>query len=109
MVPFFKKKAIFFIESIDQYRPEASRLRRIFSSFKANKKKIVLFPDTQVCPFYSSQEYHKLSMKKFTYSNSKDYPTFVSSLEKFLSCNFFDDVIIVADDFLQGIVRDMQI
>jgi 7-cyano-7-deazaguanine tRNA-ribosyltransferase len=141
--PFFKKKAIFFIESIDQYRPEASRLRRIFSSFKTNKKKIVLFPDTQVSPFYSSQEYHKLSrkfsdylicaynpfigiipteisdiypaahklisMKRFTYSNRKDYPTFVSSLEKFLSCNFFDDVIIVADDFMQGVVRDMQI
>ena len=141
--PFFKKKAIFFIESIDQYRPEASRLRRIFSSFKTNKKKIVLFPDTQVSPFYSSQEYHKLSskfsdylicaynpfigiipteisdiypaahklisMKRFTYSNRKDYPTFVSSLEKFLSCNFFDDVIIVADDFMQGVVHDMQI
>jgi 7-cyano-7-deazaguanine tRNA-ribosyltransferase len=141
--PFFKKKGIFFIESIDQYRPEASRLRRIFSSFKTNKKKIVLFPDTQVSPFYSSQEYHKLSrkfsdylicaynpfigiipteisdiypaahklisMKRFTYSNRKDYPTFVSSLEKFLSCNFFDDVIIVADDFMQGVVRDMKI
>jgi 7-cyano-7-deazaguanine tRNA-ribosyltransferase len=141
--PFFKKKAIFFIESIDQYRPEASRLRRIFSSFKTNKKKIVLFPDTQVSPFYRSQEYHKLSrkfsdylicaynpfigiipteisdiypaahklisMKRFTYSNRKDYPTFVSSFEKFLSCNFFDDVIIVADDFMQGVVRDTQI
>lgn len=141
--PFFKKKAIFFIESIDQYRPEASRLRRIFSSFKTNKKKIVLFPDTQVSPFYSSQEYHKLSrkfsdylicaynpfigiipteisdiypaahklisMKRFTYSNRKDYPTFVSSLEKFLSCNFFDDVIIVADDFMEGVVHDIQI
>jgi 7-cyano-7-deazaguanine tRNA-ribosyltransferase len=141
--PFFKKKAIFFIEPIDQYRPEASRLRRIFSSFKTNKKKIVLFPDTQVSPFYSSQEYHKLSrkfsdhlicaynpfigiipseisdiypaahklisMKRFTYINRKDYPTFVSSLEKFLSSNIFDDVIIVADDFMQGVVRDMQI
>jgi 2-C-methyl-D-erythritol 4-phosphate cytidylyltransferase len=48
-------------------------------------------------------------MKRFTYSNRKDYPTFVSSLEKFLSCNFFDEVIIVADDFMQGVVRDMQI
>jgi 7-cyano-7-deazaguanine tRNA-ribosyltransferase len=141
--PFFKKKAIYFIESIDQHRPEASRLRRIFSSFKTNTKKIVLFPDTQISPFYCSQEYHKLSKKfsdylicaynpfigiipteisdiypaahkliskkKFTYNDSKDYPTFLSSIEKFLSCNFFDDVIIVADDFMQGIVDGMQI
>jgi len=141
--PLFKKKAIFFMESIDQYRPEACRIRRIFSSFSTNKKKIVLFPDTQVSPFYCSQEYFKLSKKfsdyqicaynpfigiipieisdiypvahnlitrkKFDFHNSKDYPTFVSSLEKFLSCNFFDDVIIVADDFMQGIIQDIQI
>ena len=141
--PLFKKKAIFFMESIDQYRPEACRIRRIFSSFSTNKKKIVLFPDTQVSPFYCSQEYFKLSKKfsdyqicaynpfigiipieisdiypvahnlitrkKFDFNNSKDYPTFVSSLEKFLSCNFFDDVIIVADDFMQGIIQDIQI
>jgi 7-cyano-7-deazaguanine tRNA-ribosyltransferase len=61
--PLFKKKAIFFMESIDQYRPEACRIRRIFSSFGTNKKKIVLFPDTQVSPFYCSQEYFDLSKK----------------------------------------------
>jgi 7-cyano-7-deazaguanine tRNA-ribosyltransferase len=141
--PLFKKKAIFFMESIDQYRPEASRIRRIFSSFSTNKKKIVLFPDTQVSPFYCSQEYFDLSKKfsdyqictynpfigiipieisdiypvahnlitrkKFNFNNSKDYPTFVTSLEKFLSSNFFDDVIIVADDFMQGIIQDVKI
>ncbi|HEY9398411.1 MAG TPA: tRNA guanosine(15) transglycosylase TgtA [Nitrososphaeraceae archaeon] len=141
--PLFKKKAIFFMESIDQYRPEASRLKRIFSSFRTNKKKIILFPDTQVSPFYCSQEYQRLSKKysdyqicaynpfigiipaeisdiypaahnlisnkKFNFNNNKEYPTFVSSLEKFLSCNFFDDVIIVADDFMQGIVHDIPI
>jgi len=141
--PLFKKKAIFFMESIDQYRPEACRIRRIFSSFGTNKKKIVLFPDTQVSPFYCSQEYFDLSKKfsdyqictynpfigiipieisdiypvahnlitrkKFNFNNGKDYPTFVTSLEKFLSCNFFDDVIIVADDFMQGIIQDVQI
>jgi 7-cyano-7-deazaguanine tRNA-ribosyltransferase len=141
--PLFKKKAIFFMESIDQYRPEACRIRRIFSSFGTNKKKIVLFPDTQVSPFYCSQEYFDLSKKfsdyqictynpfigiipieisdiypvahnlitrkKFNFNNSKDYPTFVTSLEKFLSCNFFDDVIIVADDFMQWIIQDVKI
>jgi 7-cyano-7-deazaguanine tRNA-ribosyltransferase len=140
--PVFKKKAIFFMESFDQYRPEASRIRRIFSSYRTKKNKILLFPDTQVAPFYCSQEYHKLSRKysdyqicaynpfigiipseisdiypaahnliskKFNFNSSKDYPTFVSSLEKFLACNFFDDVIIIADDFMQGIVHDIQI
>ena len=140
--PFFKKKAIFFMDSIDQYRPEVSRLRRIFSSFETNTKKLVLFPDTQISPFYCSQEYHKLSKKfsdylicaynpfigiipseisdiypaahnliskkRFTRDDGKDYPTFLGSFEKFLSCNFFDDVIIVADDFMQGIVDDMR-
>jgi 7-cyano-7-deazaguanine tRNA-ribosyltransferase len=141
--PLYKKKAIFFMESIDQYRPEASRIRRILSSFRTDKKKIVLFPDTEVSPFYCSQEYFKLSKKfsdyqicaynpfigiipieisdiypvahnviskkKFNCNSSKDYPTFVSSLQEFLSCNFFDEILIVADDFMQGIIQDIQI
>jgi 7-cyano-7-deazaguanine tRNA-ribosyltransferase len=141
--PVFKKKAIFFIESIDQYRPEACRVRKIFSSFSTDKKKIFLFPDTQVSPFYCSHEYHKLSSKfsdsqicaynpfigiipseisdvypaahnlisrkKFDLNNAKDYPTFVTSLENFLSRNFFDEVIVVADDFMQGIIQDIHI
>lgn len=131
------------MESIDQYRPEACRVRKIFSSFSTDKKKIILFPDTQVSPFYSSQEYRKLSSKfpdsqicaynpfigiipseisdvypsahnlisrkKFDFNNDKDYPTFVNSLENFLSHNFFDDVIVVADNFMQGIIQDINI
>ena len=141
--PLYKKKAIFFMESSDQYRPEASRIRRILSTFRTDKKKIVLFPDTEVSPFYCSQEYFKLSKKfsdyqicaynpfigiipieisdiypvahnviskkKFNCNSSKDYPTFVSSLQEFLSCNFFDEILIVADDFMQGIIQDIQI
>ena len=141
--PLYKKKAIFFMESIDQYRPEASRIRRILSTFRTDKKKIVLFPDTEVSPFYCSQEYFRLSKKfsdyqicaynpfigiipieisdiypvahnviskkKFNCNSSKDYPTFVSSLQEFLSCNFFDEILIVADDFMQGIIQDIQI
>ena len=141
--PLFKKKAIFFMDSIDQYRPEASRLRRVFNSFSTNKKKLVLYPDTQVSPFYCTQEYHKLSMRfsdyqicaynpfigiipaeisdlypaahnliskrKYEFGNSNEYPTFVNSLEKFLSNNSFDDVIIVADEFLDSILRNLQL
>jgi 7-cyano-7-deazaguanine tRNA-ribosyltransferase len=141
--PIFKKKAVFFMETIDQYRPEASRIRKIFDSFRTNKKKIILFPDTHVSPFYTSHEYHKLynkfsdyqicaynpfigiipseisdiypaahnliSKKKFNIHSSEDYPTFVSSFEKFLSYNYFDDVIIIADEFMQGIVHETNI
>jgi 7-cyano-7-deazaguanine tRNA-ribosyltransferase len=138
--PLFKKKAIFFMETIDQYRPEASRIRKIFDSFRTNKKKIILYPDTQVSPFYTSHEYHKLyskfsdyqicaynpfigiipaeisdiypaahnliSKKKFNSNNPKEYPTFVSSFENFLSRTNFDDIIIIADEFMQQIVRE---
>lgn len=141
--PLFKKKAVFFMDPIDQYRPEASRLRKVFDSFSTNKKKLVLYPDTQVSPFYCSQEYHKLSKRfsdyqicaynpfigiipaevsdiypaahnliskrKYEFGNSNEYPTFVSSLKKFLSNNSFDDVIIVADEFLDSILRNLHL
>ena len=51
--PLFKKKAVFFMDSIDQYRPEASRLRKVFNSFSTNKKKLVLYPDTRCLPYCS--------------------------------------------------------
>jgi hypothetical protein len=38
-------------------------------------------------------------------NSAKEYPTFVSSFEKFLSHSYFDDVIVVADEFMQGIVH----
>jgi 7-cyano-7-deazaguanine tRNA-ribosyltransferase len=138
--PIFKKKAIFFMETFDQYRPEASRIRNIFDSFRTNKKKMVLYPDTQVSPFYSSLEYHKLykkfsdyqicaynpfigiipaeisdiypaahnliSKKKFNLPNAKDYPTFVSSFEKLLSHDYLDEIIIIADEFMERIVHE---
>ena len=138
--PIFKKKAIFFMETSDQYRPEASRIRRIFDSFSTNKKKIVLYPDTQVSPFYSSHEYHKLykkfsdfqicaynpflgiipaeisdiypaahkliAKKKYNLHDAKDYPTFVSSFEKILTHDYFDEIIIIADEFMRGIIRE---
>jgi 7-cyano-7-deazaguanine tRNA-ribosyltransferase len=141
--PIFKKKAIFFMETSDQYRPEASRIRRIFDSFSTNKKKIILYPDTQVSPFYSSHEYHKLykkfsdfqicaynpfigiipaeisdiypaahnliAKKKFNLHDAKDYPTFVGSFEKILTHDYFDEIIIIADEFMQGIIHETNI
>jgi 7-cyano-7-deazaguanine tRNA-ribosyltransferase len=131
------------MDSVDQYRPEASRLRKVFNSFRTNKKKLILYPDTEVSPFYCSREYHKLSMKfsdhqicaynpfigiipaeisdifpaahnliskrKYESGNSNEYPTFVNSFEKFLSNNSFDDVIIVTDEFLDIVLRGLQL
>lgn len=128
------------METFDQYRPEASRIRNIFDSFRTNKKKIILYPDTQVSPFYSSREYHKLykkfsdyqicsynpfigiipaeisdiypaahnliSKKKFNLHNAKDYPTFMNSFEKLLSHHYFDEIIIIEDEFMKGIVHE---
>jgi 7-cyano-7-deazaguanine tRNA-ribosyltransferase len=47
-----------------------------------------------------------ISIKKFNIHDAKAYPTFVSSFEKLLSHNYYDDVIIIADEFMQGIVHE---
>ena len=39
----------------------------------------------------------------------KDYPTFMSSFEKLLSHNYFDDVIIIADEFMHGIIHEINL
>lgn len=50
-----------------------------------------------------------ISKRKIEFGNSNEYPTFVNSLEKFLSNNSFDDVIIVVDEFLDSILRDLKL
>jgi 7-cyano-7-deazaguanine tRNA-ribosyltransferase len=60
----FKKKAIFFNGPQDQYRPEALRFRKMITQFKTRKKgDLILFPEGQVSPFYTSQAFLKLSKK----------------------------------------------
>ncbi|MGC1928878.1 MAG: tRNA guanosine(15) transglycosylase TgtA, partial [Candidatus Nitrosopolaris sp.] len=47
--PLFKDKAVFLYESIDQYRPEAIRFRRIVSTFRSVvKRNLVLYPIMQL-------------------------------------------------------------
>jgi 7-cyano-7-deazaguanine tRNA-ribosyltransferase len=136
--PMFKEKAIFFYEPVDQYRPEARRFRRMAASFATHKKKLVLCPEGELHPFYSTRGFKDLA-KKFpdaqicSYSpflgiipaeisdvfpashnvatrashRPQDYPTFVESLNNFAAK--FDDVVIVADDFIKGAAQAAKI
>jgi 7-cyano-7-deazaguanine tRNA-ribosyltransferase len=102
------------------------------SAFKSGKKKLVLFPEGEVHPFYSTRGFKELA-KKFpgaqicTYNpflgvipaeisdvfpashnltsrlarKIEDYPSFIESLNAFLANNGFDEVIVVADDFIK--------
>ena len=140
--PLFKKKAIFLYDSLDQYRPEARRFRKIVSEFRSSKskKKLILYPESQIHPFYTTQDFFQI-VKKFpnaqicTYNpflgiipaeisdifpaahnvvsksttihhQAQDYPSFIESLNGFLSVNRFEDITIVADHFMHQIVDD---
>jgi 7-cyano-7-deazaguanine tRNA-ribosyltransferase len=62
--PLFKKRAIYFYEPLDQYRPEAGRFRKMIQRFKTRKKgNLIIFPEGQMAPFYVSQAFLKLSAK----------------------------------------------
>jgi 7-cyano-7-deazaguanine tRNA-ribosyltransferase len=140
--PLFKEKAVFLYDSLDQYRPEARRFRKIVSEFRSskNKKKLILYPESHLHPFYSTQNFLQI-VKKFpnaqicTYNpflgiipaeisdifpaahnliskstiihhQAQDYPSFIESLNGFLSVNRFEDITIVADHFMHQIVDD---
>jgi 7-cyano-7-deazaguanine tRNA-ribosyltransferase len=53
--PLFKEKAIFFYDYIDQYRPEAKRYRKMAAEFQTKKKKLILCPEGEIHPFYSTK------------------------------------------------------
>lgn len=143
--PKFKKKAMFMYEPLDQYRPEAERFRRMVTDFKSvnTKQKLVLYPESDIHPFYTSPQYfriakrlpdaqvctynrflgvipaeisdifpaaHILYIKNYPVKPQiEDYPAFKVSLEKFLSKNYFNEVIIVADEFIKEVLKDSKI
>jgi 7-cyano-7-deazaguanine tRNA-ribosyltransferase len=53
--PAFKEKAIYFYEPLDQHRPEARRYRKMVSQFTSKKRRLVLCPETDLHPFYSTR------------------------------------------------------
>lgn len=134
--PIFKEKAVYFFDAIDQHRPEARRFRDKVAGFRSAKKKLVLFPEGEVHPFYSTKGFKELA-KKFpdaqicTYNpflgvipseisdifpashnltarlerRADDYPEFQSSISKFVANNNFEEIVIVADRFMQQVAK----
>ncbi len=57
--PAFKEKAVYLYEPIDQHRPEAKRYRKIVSQYKSQKRRLVLCPETDLHPFYSTRSFRE--------------------------------------------------
>lgn len=77
--PLFKDKAIFFYDPIDQHRPEAKRFRRTvatFQSSKKKKKKLIVCPEDEVHPLYSTITYKNI-VKKFPDAQICSYSPFL--------------------------------
>jgi 7-cyano-7-deazaguanine tRNA-ribosyltransferase len=83
----FKEKAVFFYDPIDQYRPEAKHFRNIvskFASLKNKKKKLVLYPDSDIHPFYSTRIFLQL-IKKFPDAQICTYSPFLGIIPSEIS------------------------
>ena len=138
--PFFKHKAILLYGPIDQYRPEAIRFKRIAAEFRSTfNKNLVLFPTTELQPFYVTREFiglvqkypesqicvynrflgiipveicdifpvaHHLNFAPRNVKNAIDYPTFTESLSTFLATNSFENIIIIADEFMKNVISN---
>ena len=77
--PLFKGKALFMFDPLDQYRPEAKRFRRMVSNFRSPKykrKRLVLYPELDIHPFYSSTTFVNLT-KKFPDAQICTYSPFL--------------------------------
>jgi 7-cyano-7-deazaguanine tRNA-ribosyltransferase len=73
----FKEKAIFLFEAIDQYRPEVRRFQNMVYNFRSkNKDKLILYPETNVHPFYCTKEYRAL-IEKFDNAQICTYNPFL--------------------------------
>ena len=76
--PLFKEKAVFLYDPVDQYRPEARRFRKIVSEFRSskNKKKLILYPESHIHPFYSTKDFLQI-VKKFPNTQICTYNPFL--------------------------------
>jgi 7-cyano-7-deazaguanine tRNA-ribosyltransferase len=128
--PLFKERAIFFYDPIDQHRPEARRFRRAAAGFQSYKKKLILCPEGEVHPFYSTKSYREV-VKRFPDAQVCSYSPFLGIIPAEISDVFpashnlatrsghrpedyptfveslkefagrFEEVVIVADDFME--------
>ena len=75
--PLFKEKAIFFYDPTDQHRPEAKRFRKTVATFQSSKKKkLILCPEDEIHPFYSTTSYKDI-VKKFPDAQVCSYSPFL--------------------------------
>jgi 7-cyano-7-deazaguanine tRNA-ribosyltransferase len=128
--PLFKERAIFFHGPIDQHRPEAKRFRRTVSAFRSRRSRLVLCPEGQVNPFYSTKIYREV-VKRFPDAQVCSYSPFLGIIPAEISDVFpashnlaarldhraedyptfveslkefagkFEDITIIADDFMK--------
>ncbi len=128
--PLFKERAIFFYDPIDQHRPEAKRFRRAAKGFRSTKKKLVLCPEGEVHPFYSTRSYREV-VKKFPDAQVCSYSPFLGIIPAEISDVFpashnlatksghrpedyptfieslkefacrFEEIVIMADNFME--------
>jgi len=128
--PLFKEKAIFFYGPMDQHRPEARRFRRAVSGFQSKKKKLILCPEGELHPFYSTRSYREI-VKRFPDAQVCSYSPFLGIIPAEISDIFpashnlatrwghrtedyptfveslrefagrFEQVAIIADDFME--------
>jgi 7-cyano-7-deazaguanine tRNA-ribosyltransferase len=72
----FKEKALFLFDAIDQYRPEVRRFQNIVSNFRSKNKKLILYPEPNIHPFYCTKEYGRL-LKRFKNAQICTYNPFL--------------------------------
>ena len=132
--PLFKERALFFYDAIDQHRPEARRFRRSVASFQSRTKKLVLCPEGQLHPFYSTRIYREM-VKRFSDAQICSYNPFLGIIPAEISDVYpashnlttrsehrpddyptfieslkefagkYEETIIVADDFMKQAVK----
>lgn len=61
--PRFKERAMFLSSPEDQHRPEILTYRRTVSSYRTDKKEAIIVGDSQIRPYYLSEEYRRLQKK----------------------------------------------
>ncbi len=61
--PAFKEKAIYLYEPVDQHRPEAKRYRSMVSKFRSQKRLLVLCPEAELHPFYSTRSFREITKR----------------------------------------------
>jgi 7-cyano-7-deazaguanine tRNA-ribosyltransferase len=136
--PAFKEKAIFFFDPVDQHRPEARRFRNMVAKFASSKKKLVLFPEGEIHPFYATRGFKALA-KKFLDAQIATYNPYLGIIPAEISDVFpaahnltprierrisdyrpfveslaafagkFDDAIVVADDFMKQAMQEAKL